>query len=322
MNRFRTLLPTQVALGDSTTLVGLYVSGAWCPPCRHFTPLFAAAYQKLGRGSGLEIIYCSCDFDGQSYDRYFFQSPCPQPWLAVPFFKGVGHGGLPYYLPQNMLKYIQGVPSLVIFERQTGKIVCGYGRDVIASKNFDLKACVDEWGKQVRSHKECAVENPEADKCDLGPVLENRTVVIQGLQKAPQHNDKVGKVLKWDGPKTRCTVDLDGTQVEVRPANFIQRCSARIDGDEHVYDGSACTILGYSDGHYKVRVNNSMCCAICPSNIVLERDTCVKISGLDKHAELNGELGKIEEVIMEKRRYAVHLEKGSRISVKLENVIC
>lgn len=64
------------------TIVGLYFSAHWCPPCRRFTPKLVEAYDAvIAEGKPFEILFISDDRDENSYNEYYAQ----MPWLAFPF---------------------------------------------------------------------------------------------------------------------------------------------------------------------------------------------------------------------------------------------
>ena len=52
--------------------VMVYFSAHWCPPCKQFTPLLAAAY-KGWKDAGLpvEVVFVSSDKDGDEFSSYF-----------------------------------------------------------------------------------------------------------------------------------------------------------------------------------------------------------------------------------------------------------
>lgn len=81
-------LPTQDALSGMKAIC-VYMSAHWCPPCRGFTPKFAAIYNELqeklkastaGEG-GFEVVFVSCDRNEEQFNEYFAE----MPWLALPF---------------------------------------------------------------------------------------------------------------------------------------------------------------------------------------------------------------------------------------------
>ena len=64
------------------SVVGLYFSASWCPPCKSFTPRLKEFYvNKRKEGCSFEIIFISWDKDENGYNEYV----STMPWLAVPF---------------------------------------------------------------------------------------------------------------------------------------------------------------------------------------------------------------------------------------------
>ena len=96
---------TRAALANKS-VVGLYFSAHWCPPCRMFTPMLSEKFRTAYRGKGMEIVFVSSDRDEHSFKEYH-QS---MPWLALPF---VSH-----QIKQNLsIKYgVSGIPCLIILD--------------------------------------------------------------------------------------------------------------------------------------------------------------------------------------------------------------
>lgn len=90
------------------TVVGLYFSALWCPPCRIFTPKLIEAYGAIREaGHAFEIILVSADRTEEQMTRYMTEYG--MPWLAVPF--GAEHR---HSLPR--LHRVSGIPALVIVD--------------------------------------------------------------------------------------------------------------------------------------------------------------------------------------------------------------
>jgi len=104
--------------------VGLYFSAHWCPPCRGFTPKLAEIYSGLvGAGKEFEIVFVSSDREEDAFREYFSE----QPWLALPYSDRKLKNAL-------SKKYkVQGIPTLVIVDAQTGELITKDGRDAVMS---------------------------------------------------------------------------------------------------------------------------------------------------------------------------------------------
>ncbi len=94
------------ALPPAATHVALYFSASWCGPCRGFTPVLAASYERIKReaGGALEIVFVSADRDEGAFDEYLAH----MPWLAVPYADEARRSAL------NRALGVRGIPSLVL----------------------------------------------------------------------------------------------------------------------------------------------------------------------------------------------------------------
>lgn len=64
------------------SLIGLYFSAHWCPPCRGFTPTLIEFYKTMqANNQGLEVIYVSLDRNRASFDEYYGT----MPWYTIPY---------------------------------------------------------------------------------------------------------------------------------------------------------------------------------------------------------------------------------------------
>lgn len=92
-----------------------------CPPCRRFTPLLAATYEKLkAAGKPFEVVFVSSDEDGDQFKEYLAE----MPWLALPF------GSLKAELSRAF--DVDGIPTLVILGPD-GEVVTDNGTHAVRS---------------------------------------------------------------------------------------------------------------------------------------------------------------------------------------------
>jgi len=114
----------------TTTLLGpgkyiaIYFSAHWCPPCRGFTPKLAEIYKKFkeshARKDDFEVVFVSSDRSQEDFDEYYKE----MPWLAQPW-----GGDLKKKLSKKFK--VQGIPTLVIVDGSSGKLVTGNGREAV-----------------------------------------------------------------------------------------------------------------------------------------------------------------------------------------------
>lgn len=110
-------------------VVGIYFSAHWCGPCRQYTPVLSAAYEKAkAAGKLFEVIFCSADQSMEEFQSYFSS----MPWLAIPFGNPVRE--------QLMGKFqVKGIPKLSILA-PSGQILA----DNIAGRPLALET-IDQW---------------------------------------------------------------------------------------------------------------------------------------------------------------------------------
>lgn len=118
---------------EKTRLIGIYFSASWCPPCRQFTSVLAAAHRQIRSKFGSkawEIVLVPRDNKEADWKDYF----ADMPWLSLPF----GH--------HNVLRLldffaIERIPRLCVVDSH-GVVVCddarggmgfGYGLSPIAA---------------------------------------------------------------------------------------------------------------------------------------------------------------------------------------------
>jgi len=126
------LQPTAQALSGAS-VVALYFSAHWCPPCRAFTPKLA--YALRDGHPQLKVVFISSDRDQASFDSYYGE----MPWLALPF------GSMQKDM-LSMTHQVRGIPSLIILDGNTGRVISADGRGDVMNCNFDVDSCLQRWG--------------------------------------------------------------------------------------------------------------------------------------------------------------------------------
>ena len=104
-------------------VIGLYFSAHWCPPCRGFTPTLVEVYKKVkAAGKQFEIIFISSDQSTKEFSDYF----ASMPWLAIP-------QGDPRKSTLSEMFEVSGIPSLVIIDGASGKVINGSARGAVGA---------------------------------------------------------------------------------------------------------------------------------------------------------------------------------------------
>mmetsp|Transcript_4243 Transcript_4243/g.13276 ORF Transcript_4243/g.13276 Transcript_4243/m.13276 type:complete len:504 (-) Transcript_4243:327-1838(-) len=140
--------PTRQALGGAA-VVALYFSAHWCPPCRQFTPRLAAALaQPVPQ---LAVVFVSSDRDEASFQQYFSE----MPWLALPF-------GSPQQQTLGPAFNVRGIPTLVVLDAATGRLISTDGRGDLTRGGFDVATCLHAWGVPAAPATPAAPSAPSA----------------------------------------------------------------------------------------------------------------------------------------------------------------
>jgi len=118
-----------------TSLVLIYASASWCPPCAQFTPKLNYIYNamKAYDHNGIEIIFMSHDETENSFENYFKK----MNWLSFPYHTT-------QQLKENDLPGKVGVkhlPSLFVYDNKRGVFL------------KEVKNEVDELFNEVKSLK-------------------------------------------------------------------------------------------------------------------------------------------------------------------------
>lgn len=124
-----------VPIEQLPSVVGIYFSAHWCPPCRGFTPVLAAFYKEHKEFKNFEIVFASSDQSQAEFDEYYAE----HPWLCIPF-------GDPRKPALSKKFKVRGIPALIFLDSDTGKVICENGREQVTS---DKRATKFPWSKKT-----------------------------------------------------------------------------------------------------------------------------------------------------------------------------
>ncbi|PSS28623.1 Nucleoredoxin like [Actinidia chinensis var. chinensis] len=126
-------------------IVGLYFSGSWCGPCRHFTPKLVEVYEELSSKGDFEVVFISSDRIDEAFDAYFTK----MPWLAIPFSDSETRQRL------KKLFRVRGIPYLVILDG-TGQVSSDQGVRIIKDYGTEGYPFTPERVNVLREEEEAA----------------------------------------------------------------------------------------------------------------------------------------------------------------------
>jgi len=152
------------------------------------------------------------------------------------------------------------------------------------------------------------------------------TVVVRGLTKQPEHNEKVGRILKFDESRERYDVDLDGAILSLKPQNLTQQCRVEVVGmeTESELNGSIGEVSNYDadTGLYTVFLKDSQrSLSLERGQSLFESGTCVTVTGLSNE-QFNGQMAQVVSVDRAAGRYVVNCQNGKEIKIKYNNALC
>jgi nucleoredoxin len=134
------------------SVIGLYFSAHWCPPCRAFTPKLANVYNEIKKaGNDFEVIFVSSDNSESEFKSYHGE----MPWLAIPYDNEDEKDAC-------SAKYsVQGLPTFVLLDGESGDTITEDGRGPIeefGAKGFPFsKSKLDECKKEKEEQKSKAL---------------------------------------------------------------------------------------------------------------------------------------------------------------------
>jgi hypothetical protein len=153
-------------------------------------------------------------------------------------------------------------------------------------------------------------------------------VVLHSLKSKASYNGAAGVVQSYNTESSRYTIALeDGSQLDVKSANFTQTCSVKLTNLEGRVDLNGCsaTIVGWDEGkqRYQIRVTprggTVTTMLIRPGNVVLPKSTRIRVDGLTGAPQYNNRWGQITQFDEAAGRYVVDLGGGNTLRLKLEN---
>jgi len=103
--------------------IAIYFSAHWCPPCKAFTPALVDSYKKMkAADKKYEIIFASSDRSEKDFNEYFGE----MPWKTLGF-EDERKDEL------DAMFEVSGIPTLVVIDAKTGKVITKGGRAKIDS---------------------------------------------------------------------------------------------------------------------------------------------------------------------------------------------
>eukprot|EP01038_Epipyxis_sp_PR26KG_P011863 gene11863-15873_t len=170
----------------SDKIVFLYFSAHWCGPCQAFTPKLVSFYNKMkSEGKNLEIVFCTSDRTDGDFKKYYEG----MPWLALP------HGDKRIDSLSERFE-VEGIPTLVVFDYNTGVIITKSGVESVRSDPQGLKypfypepvedlgTTIESYGCDLNSKPAIIIFMENSDDSEQAAAKEALTVHAEILAKA------------------------------------------------------------------------------------------------------------------------------------------
>eukprot|EP00954_Amorphochlora_amoebiformis_P007842 606788-Amorphochlora_amoeboformis.AAC.1 len=132
----------------NTSVLGIYYSASWCGPCKKFTPLLSAVYEKkraLGKGFDCVFVCRDTGKKGWEKEKEYYNK---MPFKAIPFEAvNVQKKMLSKILPKP-----KAIPHLQLIDAATGEIIEENARHSIIGEVDDLGLGLEDllrWGFQM-----------------------------------------------------------------------------------------------------------------------------------------------------------------------------
>lgn len=128
-------------------LLGLYFAASWCPDCTGVTPVVQEVLEK--NTADMNVVYVASDSTEEQMKSYI-----PASFAAVPFGNAEERSNLKRHFGACASKEVaplgmtredrkHGIPTLILLDSDSGRIVTTSGVDDIMGSNRD--AAVDGW---------------------------------------------------------------------------------------------------------------------------------------------------------------------------------
>ena len=149
-------IQTSTLSSKQGSVIGLLFSARWCPPGRLFIPQLAEIYNEIKDAKkDFEVIFISSD----NCEKAFKEHHESMPWLAIPYNNSDE-------IENCLGNYsIEGFPTLVLLDGETGEIITKEGRRVVlelGAEGFPFSE-EKEQSDALKAKKEAALE-----KCKSG----------------------------------------------------------------------------------------------------------------------------------------------------------
>ena len=151
----------------------------------------------------------------------------------------------------------------------------------------------------------------------------NVKVIIKNLKKNSEYNNKIGIIHSFDSNKSRYRVKLnDDIYLSLLIDNLQQIKSVKIQdlNTQKNLNGKTGQIVGFKNNRYLVMLDSNQAISLKKKNVRLQKNTLVKIIGLQSNQEYNNSWVLIEDYNNLERKYTVSTKNGKKLKIKEINL--
>ena len=151
----------------------------------------------------------------------------------------------------------------------------------------------------------------------------NAKVIIKNLKKNSEYNNKIGIIHSFDSNKSRYRVKLnDDIYLSLLIDNLQQIKSVQIQdlNTQKNLNGKSGQIVGFKNNRYLVMLDSNQAISLKKKNVRLQKNTLVKIIGLQSNQEYNNSWVLTEDYNNLERKYTVLTKIGKKLKIKENNL--
>ena len=169
------------------------------------------------------------------------------------------------------------------------------------------------------------ISNIRIRKCDENKIdiISNGTrVLIKDLINSKELNNCIGIVKGYDISKKKYLIRICNKDIFIKDDNFIQLLNVTIHNlkSNSFLNGMKTNVIDYINGRYVVDLNRNRY-SLTSENLIVDKNSKVKIVNLKSNNSINGKWGLILNFDRVSNRYVIKISNSLILKIKLENIL-